>query len=63
LNSSTLKNIWKTTSMDLFLGIILGVVGYSMVLKLQEYKVQKNKPRRGRPPKRINIDDTPEDHR
>jgi len=49
--------------MDLFLGIILGVVGYSMVLKLQEYKVQKNKPRRGRPPKRINIDDTPEDHR
>lgn len=49
--------------MDFLLGIICGVLGYAIVAKYKEDQVKKNSPKRGRPPKRINIDDTPDDHK
>lgn len=37
--------------MDFFLGIIVGVTGYAIANKINEYREQARKPKRGRPPK------------
>lgn len=37
--------------MDFFLGAIVGVSIYAIVLKVKEQRDEQKKPRRGRPPK------------
>jgi len=48
--------------MDFMIGILLGVVGTEFIRTVREKIEESKKPKRGRPLKRINIDDTPEDH-
>lgn len=43
--------------MDVIFGIILGILGYAIVLKFKEYQENQKKPKRGRPPKKIEVKD------
>lgn len=41
--------------MDFWLGVIIGITGVYIYEQIKEARIKKNSPKRGRPPKKIEV--------